>query len=116
MRADGTQAIAGVENVPLVPPRMQRLAAAVREMAVASGFKVYDRRQGAKVGLWRMVMVRMNPKGEMLVMVLGPWRERSASAWRQSCASTCSTPILASCPSTCSSTTRSPTPRGRAPP
>ncbi|CAE7208899.1 unnamed protein product [Symbiodinium sp. KB8] len=46
---------------------MQRLCAKVAAFVENSSYPVYDRK--ARCGVWRTVLARVNPKGDMLVMV-----------------------------------------------
>lgn len=65
----GSPVIAGVEDVPLVPAAMKKVCGAMTGCVAASSFPVFDRRAGVKAGVWRTLLVRHNPSGEMMVMV-----------------------------------------------
>eukprot|EP00439_Symbiodinium_sp_Y106_P046745 s2414_g5.t6 len=65
--SDGSQVIGSVQDVPLVPECMQRLCAVVAAFVENSSFPIYDRK--ARCGVWRTVLSRVNPKGDMLVML-----------------------------------------------
>jgi len=66
---DGDQIVASCEDVPHVPAVMKRLCAVVRKCVSASPFAVFDRRRNAKTGVWRLVMARLSPTGDMLVLL-----------------------------------------------
>lgn len=65
----GKVMVGGVGEVPLVPSQMKRLSAALRSCIEASALPIYDRSNGAKTGIWRMVSCRMAPSGDLLAMV-----------------------------------------------
>ncbi|CAK0845063.1 unnamed protein product, partial [Prorocentrum cordatum] len=67
--ADGDQVIASPEEIPHVPEVMKRMCAALRACVRRSGLPVFDRRRGVKAGVWRTVMARLSPTGDMLLLV-----------------------------------------------
>jgi len=67
--SDGEQVVGSVQEVPLVPEAMQRLCHVLATYVAASPFPIYDRRETARTGVWRMLLARQNPAGELLVMV-----------------------------------------------
>ncbi|CAJ1380975.1 unnamed protein product [Effrenium voratum] len=69
IQSDGSQVIGSVQEVPLVPACMQRLCRVVADFVAKSDFPVYDRRECSRRGVWRTVLARVNPAGDMLVMV-----------------------------------------------
>lgn len=68
---DGAQVVASVQDVPLVPAAMRRLCATIRDSASTEALRypVFDRREAFRKGVWRTIMARLSPAGEMLVMV-----------------------------------------------
>lgn len=69
IQPDGAQVIGSVQDVPLVPAAMQQLCSVVAALVAKSNFPVYDRRECGRSGVWRTVLARCNPAGDMLVMV-----------------------------------------------
>jgi len=67
--SNSDQIVASAEDVPFVPAPMKRLCGVIRECVRSSPFPIFDRRRGCKNGVWRLVMARLAPSGEMLVMV-----------------------------------------------
>mmetsp|Transcript_17427 Transcript_17427/g.52639 ORF Transcript_17427/g.52639 Transcript_17427/m.52639 type:complete len:612 (+) Transcript_17427:52-1887(+) len=61
--------VADVSDVPPVPQQMKALCAALRDCIRASPFAVFDRRNDVRLGVWRVVTVRMTPSGDILVLV-----------------------------------------------
>mmetsp|Transcript_23426 Transcript_23426/g.54092 ORF Transcript_23426/g.54092 Transcript_23426/m.54092 type:complete len:601 (-) Transcript_23426:109-1911(-) len=66
---DGKQVVDSAEQTPHTPEPMKRLCRAVRELVRASQFSIYDRSRDGRTGVWRLVMARLAPTGDMLVMV-----------------------------------------------
>eukprot|EP00435_Cladocopium_sp_Y103_P054727 s938_g17.t3 len=69
IQSDGAQVIGSVQDVPLVPAAMQQLCSVVAVLVAKSSFPIYDRRECGRSGVWRTVLARCNPAGDMLVMV-----------------------------------------------
>jgi len=67
--ADGAQVVDSVDDTPHTPAQMKRLCSVVRELVRSSPFPPYDRSRDGRTGVWRLVMARLAPTGEMLVMV-----------------------------------------------
>merc|ERR1711971_1090714 len=67
--ADSSLQVASCQDAPHVPTPMKQLCLAVRDVVRASPFPVYERRRGAKDGVWRLLMARLSTAGEMLVLV-----------------------------------------------
>jgi len=66
---NGEQVVGSVQEVPLVPEAMQHLCRFLAAHIGGSPFPIYDRRESARTGVWRMLLARQNPAGELLVMV-----------------------------------------------
>lgn len=69
IQPDGAQVIGSIQDVPLVPAAMQQLCSVVAALVAKSTFPIYDRRECGRSGVWRTVLARCNPAGDMLVMV-----------------------------------------------
>ena len=69
IQSDGSQVIGSIQDVPLVPAPMQRLCSVVAALVSKSSFPVYDRRESGRTGVWRTLLARINPSGDMLLMV-----------------------------------------------
>lgn len=66
---DGDQLISNADEVPHVSAAMKKLCGVMREHVKASTFDLFERKRDVKTGVWRLVMARQSPKGELLIVV-----------------------------------------------
>uniref|UniRef100_A0A7S1F1U1 Uncharacterized protein n=1 Tax=Noctiluca scintillans TaxID=2966 RepID=A0A7S1F1U1_NOCSC len=69
IQSDGSEIVDSVVDCSIVPGAMKDLCAVMKTLVEASPFALFDRRRGHRTGVWRNVMARLSPTGEMLVLV-----------------------------------------------
>eukprot|EP00933_Yihiella_yeosuensis_P039998 TRINITY_DN34205_c0_g1_i1.p1 TRINITY_DN34205_c0_g1~~TRINITY_DN34205_c0_g1_i1.p1 ORF type:complete len:661 (+),score=142.23 TRINITY_DN34205_c0_g1_i1:31-1983(+) len=61
--------VGNAQDMPLVPKPMKQLCVVLKDAIKSCPYETFQRTKSEKSGVWRMVMARLSPTGDMLVMV-----------------------------------------------